>query len=86
MPWHDYDENSFDDVELPEEDMDTDNAGEDTHPCPYCREPIYEDAVRCPHCGNYLSREDAPLRRPVWMIVGALICLVIAVLWALGRW
>jgi hypothetical protein len=86
MPWNDYDDDCFDDVEIPEEEMDAHEAGKNTDPCPYCRESIYEDTVRCPHCGNYLSREDAPLRRPVWMIVGALVCLVIAVMWALGRW
>jgi hypothetical protein len=83
MPWHDYDEDAFDDIEVPEEEM---GAAGDTKPCPYCRESIYDDTVRCPHCGNYLSREDAPFRRPLWMIVGALICLVVAVMWALGRW
>jgi predicted nucleic acid-binding Zn ribbon protein len=86
MPWHDYDDDEFDDVEVPEEEMHADDSDKETKPCPYCREPIYDDTVRCPHCGNYLSREDAPLRRPTWMIVGALICLVVAVMWALGRW
>src|SRR5262249_31974073 len=40
-------------------------------PCPYCGEPVYEQAEICPHCRSYVSREDAP-RRPVprWIWVG----------------
>jgi uncharacterized paraquat-inducible protein A len=59
----------------------------DTTPCPYCQADIYEDAVQCPRCGNYISAEDAPSgRKPVWMIVAAVICLVLIGLWmGLGR-
>ena len=49
-----------------------------TIPCPYCRRPIYEDSQRCPHCGNYISEEDAPAaRKPWWIIVGALLVLYV---------
>ncbi len=49
-----------------------------TIPCPYCRRPIYEDSQRCPHCGNYISEEDAPAaRKPWWIIVGALVVLYV---------
>jgi hypothetical protein len=86
MPWHDYDDDAFDDIEVPEEEMAKEDEDEETDLCPYCRKPIYDDSVRCPHCGNHQSREDAPLRRPLWMIIGALICLAIAIMWAVGRW
>src|SRR5262245_25682780 len=57
-----------------------------TIPCPYCHEPVHEDSQRCPHCETYISQEDAPpSRKPVWIIVGLLITLAIAVMWALGR-
>jgi hypothetical protein len=57
---------------------------DDTIPCPYCGRAIYEDAPACPHCGNYISDEDAPPgQKPWWLIVGALVCLAILVLWAL---
>ena len=29
--------------------------------CPYCKRPMFEELARCPHCGNYLSVEDAPM-------------------------
>lgn len=56
---------------------------DDTIPCPYCRQAIHEDAVRCPHCENYLSEEDAPSRRSWLFLICALICLLLAVGWAL---
>jgi len=57
---------------------------EGTVPCPHCRRQIYEDAERCPHCGNYLSVEDAPFQaRPWWFIVGFVICVAIVVGWIL---
>ena len=28
--------------------------------CPHCAADILEDAERCPECGKYISREDAP--------------------------
>jgi hypothetical protein len=56
---------------------------DETVPCPYCRRPIHEESVRCPHCENYLSEEDAPARRSWWFVILALICLLVAVGWAL---
>jgi predicted nucleic acid-binding Zn ribbon protein len=44
---------------------------------------VYEGADVCPACGNYLSREDAPRRArryPLWVIIGAIICLAIVLL------
>jgi endogenous inhibitor of DNA gyrase (YacG/DUF329 family) len=56
-----------------------------TAPCPHCGAEIYDDAERCPECGGYVSREEAPpARRPLWVIVGAVICLVIALGWIVG--
>jgi uncharacterized paraquat-inducible protein A len=55
---------------------------EPTVPCPYCRELIHEDAQRCPCCGNYVSGEDhAPPRRPWWIVITALICLLLIYFW-----
>jgi hypothetical protein len=46
---------------------------------------MYEDAPACPHCGNYISEEDAPAgRKPWWLIVGVLVCLAIMLWWVLG--
>jgi predicted nucleic acid-binding Zn ribbon protein len=53
---------------------------DNTDECPYCRRSIYDDAVQCPYCGEYLSQDDAPSRRPWFIIVCAVLCLI-AVLW-----
>jgi hypothetical protein len=58
----------------------------ETVPCPYCGKEVYEEAERCPHCEQYISREDAPARKPLWIVAGALVCLVLAVGWVFGWW
>ena len=67
--------------------FDTSEPDEDaTLPCPACGAEIYDDAERCPECGHYQSREDQPrAKTPTWIIAGAVICLVIVVLWVIGR-
>lgn len=53
--WSDDDDNDdADDPDAPDPDEWV------TIPCPYCRSEISEDCVRCPRCGEYTSREDAP--------------------------
>jgi predicted nucleic acid-binding Zn ribbon protein len=61
-----------------------DEDSTDTVPCPYCGAPVYEDAERCPACENYLSEEDAPSRKPRWILWTAIVCLVVARGWAVG--
>jgi hypothetical protein len=81
MPFHDDDNDALHRAEFPEPDNDQEED-DDTIPCPYCRRPVYEDAERCPHCENYLSREDAPAGiKPWWIVIGLLVCLAIAVGW-----
>ena len=72
------------DCEWPDPDED-DHDDDPTAPCPHCGEPIYDDAERCPDCGHYLSREDAPRSRPAWFVVGFLLCLAVVMTWILGR-
>jgi hypothetical protein len=58
---------------------------DDTVPCPYCKRPIPEDTPRCPYCENYLSEEDHPAEgKPLWILVGFLLCLFVVALWVLG--
>lgn len=60
------------------------DSGEDDEsvPCPYCGREIHEDAVRCPHCENYISAEDQRGQpRPLWIKLGLILCLAIALLW-----
>ncbi len=69
---HDDDDWDEEDVDEPDDEM---------VPCPHCRRPVYEDAERCPACGQYLTGEDAPRRRPLWLILGVGACLVIVYRW-----
>ena len=77
MPFRDDDRQGLDPRELPEPD-ETDG---DRLPCPACRALIYADSERCPACGHYLNDEEDPPRRPWWIVVGVLVCLVIALYW-----
>ena len=40
-------------------------------PCPSCGEDVYEDADRCPHCGDWVppGRRPAAANVPRWMFV-----------------
>ena len=81
--WDDRDNNDWaeSDEEFDSEDYD---EVEPTIDCPYCQAEIHEDSQRCPFCENYLSREDSPSqRRPLWLIVGVVICLILVLLWIL---
>lgn len=55
-----------------------------TIPCSACGADIYDDAERCPECGHYQSREDAPRSQlPLWILIGIGVCLLIAIAWGL---
>lgn len=75
----------LDDSEYPDEPDDGFEDEDDTVPCPYCEQPIHEEAEHCLYCGHYLSREDAPRRYPWWFILGFLLSLVVVLGWVL-RW
>ncbi|MGQ0636877.1 MAG: zinc ribbon domain-containing protein [Planctomycetaceae bacterium] len=66
-----------------EADLDDEDAS--TIDCPYCGKAICEESPRCPHCGQYLSQEDAPPgRKPLWIVIGVLLCLYIVYRWVVG--
>jgi len=72
---HDDDDDEWED--------DTDDDGDDTIPCPHCKKEIYDGAEQCPYCGQYISEEDSPREaKPLWIVIGAILCLAVAVLWA----
>ena len=61
------------------------DEGDSTIPCPYCGHEMYEDSPRCPHCGQYISEEDAPPRRaPWWIILGVVLCLCVVAVWIIA--
>ena len=81
--WNGEEEDEAGDADEVEETSNGDD--EETTPCPYCRRPMYEDSHRCPHCGNYLSEEDAASpRKPWWMIVGVALALYVVYRWIAG--
>ena len=48
-----------------------------TVPCPECGAEVYEDAVRCPACGNYITHATSVWSgRPGWWIVLGLLGVV----------
>jgi predicted nucleic acid-binding Zn ribbon protein len=71
-------EADLEDFEDPDEPDDDDDV---TMPCPYCGKAVYDDAERCPSCGSYLSREDAPRRYAWWLLVGVVLGLLAVFLW-----
>jgi hypothetical protein len=86
-----YDDDSWDDSwdDGYDDDMDDDDAYNDddepTVACPHCRAEIHEDSQRCPVCGEYISTEDAPYQpKPVWIVIGVAVCLLLVYLWTVG--
>jgi predicted nucleic acid-binding Zn ribbon protein len=67
------------DDDEPYEDDDSDN--DTTIICPHCDRSIYDDSEQCPHCGEYLTHEDAPRqRKPLWIVVTVIIVLILMVM------
>jgi predicted nucleic acid-binding Zn ribbon protein len=83
----DFDDLDEDDRNDPDEsDQDYSDDPEFVH-CPYCRKLIPEDAEMCPHCGSYISQEDAPPSKPWWLVIGVVVTLiVVAVVWVVKGW
>ena len=80
------DDESLDDDSDEDSESADENGSTETVPCPCCRKPVYEQAELCPHCGNYILMQDAPNRKPLWMIVTAVATLAaIALFWVLRR-
>ncbi len=74
--------NNEDWVDEEEGDFDDDSGDEPTVPCPSRDQEILEDSPYCPHCERFISAEDhAGPRRPLWVLVTALICLAMAIWW-----
>ena len=82
MPRHDDDpDDDFDSSDYGDEPW-SEEADEPTVPCPYCREPVPEDAPLCPYCERYISSEDAPPpAKPVWVYVMLALSFVAVYFW-----
>ena len=71
--WQDDDEGS-------DFDIDIDDA-QPTIVCPHCKQEIYEDSERCPHCERYLSDRDLRPKKSWLIVTGAGVCLYIVYRW-----
>ena len=67
-----------------EDDDDFDDSDDAVYPrCRACGVELFDDeTVRCPSCGNYQSREDAPpTRHPGWIIFTAILLVFMSLYW-----
>ena len=85
MPFRHDDQDDLDDRELPEPDWEDEaQTTVDTVPCPFCKQPVYDNAEWCPHCRNYLFYEgEPPQAKPWWLILGVVVCLLVVLYWIL---
>lgn len=75
-------EDDLKDDEEPDEFDPDDEDESDTRPCPLCGRDVYEDANRCPHCGEYIVPGEAErARRPWWVVVAAVLALLGVLSW-----
>ena len=75
-----FEENIDDGSDAGDSAVDDDDDDEPTIPCPFCKAVIWEDAPRCPRCGNELGGVDMPApRRPWWVLITALLLLYLFV-------
>lgn len=76
------DDSDWDDDEFCEDD---DDDSVELIACPHCSAEIYEDAVRCPVCGEYIIKSTSPMAgRPLWFVLLGLAG-IIAVIVGLAR-
>ncbi|TWT29240.1 hypothetical protein KOR34_52950 [Posidoniimonas corsicana] len=87
MPHFDYDSSDrpLPDDEEPDDDYYDDDEAELVD-CPACGAPVYEEAERCPVCGEYITHSTSPWSgRPTWWVaLGLAGILAMIVVLALG--
>lgn len=82
--WKEEDDD-LDEAEDPDEsDQDSDEDPSATIPCPNCGHDVFEDADRCPHCGEYIT-PAASSARPMWLIIAAILALLALLFWLVLR-
>jgi len=73
-----WDDNDDDDIADDEQD-----ESSETVACPACGADVYEDALRCPICGEFISQSTSALAGRPWWWIALGIAGVIAVILAL---
>ena len=73
------DDGDFGDGAFEDDDFEDDLS--ETVPCPQCNAEIYEDAVRCPNCGAYVTLGTSVWSgRPRWWTALGLLGIVVLIL------
>jgi hypothetical protein len=85
-PDDELEENDWDEGEDAWEDDESESAVSE---CPKCGADIYEDAIRCPLCGEYVTHSKSPWsQRPIWwrvLGVAGVIAVIAGILMVVGR-
>ena len=77
----DLDDDELDDRDMPDDsDVDDDADSIETSTCPKCGNVIYHDVAVCARCGHFISDTQPTYRKPLWIICGVALCLLIVVL------
>ena len=74
------------DAEWDDEFDDTADDADETSviTCQHCGHDMYEDAVQCPACGLYATREGRPAAaKPLWQLFGAVAAVLAILTWFL---
>jgi hypothetical protein len=79
-PWFEGPDEPYEDEWDESDDLDEDDEATSTLPCPECGADVYEDAVQCPACGNYITHPTSVWAgRPGWWILLGLLGAVAAI-------
>ena len=71
----------FRDEEFPDENS---SEGDATVACRSCGERMYDDAEKCPHCGDYVTSAPKSSRGyAMWIMIG--VAALVLGLWAIRR-
>jgi uncharacterized paraquat-inducible protein A len=62
------------------EDLESDDDESGTESCPNCGAAVYEDAPRCPKCGQYIIRETRGTKWSLWVVLALLAAGAVAAL------
>lgn len=72
----------WEDSNEPDESDAGDQHSVDTDPCPHCGKAVHEDAQQCPHCHQYIDLDTSRSRKPLWIVLGALVALAAILVWS----
>jgi predicted RNA-binding Zn-ribbon protein involved in translation (DUF1610 family) len=87
--WTSDDDIEDEDWEEGDDAWEDDEAESSVSECPKCGADIYEDAVRCPLCGEYVTRSTSPWsQRPMWwrlLGLAGIVAVIAGFLMVIGR-